>query len=43
MMKSIVTLTAEKRQDLLDLLTAGEAAHLRILHRADAALGDRLE
>jgi hypothetical protein len=42
--KYIVTLTAEERQDLLDLIAAGKAAagklaHARILLKADAADG----
>ena len=44
MKKYIVTLTAEERQDLLDLIAAGKAAaqklaHARILLKADAADG----
>jgi hypothetical protein len=42
--KYIVTLTAEERQDLLDLIAAGKAAagklaHARVLLKADAADG----
>jgi len=42
--KYVVTLTAEERQDLLDLIAAGKAAaqklaHARILLKADAADG----
>lgn len=44
MKKYVVTLTAEERQDLLDLIAAGKAAaqklaHARILLKADAADG----